>query len=63
MKNIQELKREKLLIQVHKINSERHKIIESIQSKSGRKDSREEELFSLKRKREKIFRELKGLRQ
>ena len=53
--------RQKLTRELHQINSKRHKIIDGIQAKRGRKNSREWELLSLKRKREKIVRELDRL--
>lgn len=53
--------KEKLKRELHEINSQRHKIIDGIQAKHGRKDSREWELLSLKKKREKIARELDRL--
>lgn len=52
----------KLKKQLHQINSQRHKIIDGIQSKGGRTNGREWELLSLKKKREKIVRELDRLK-
>lgn len=54
-------KKRKLQRQLHEINSKRHQIINGIQSKGGRTDRREDELISLKKKREKILRELDRL--
>jgi hypothetical protein len=54
--------KEKLKRQLHEINSQRHKIIDGIQSKRGRTEGREWELLSLKKKREKILRELDRLK-
>ena len=48
----------KLKRQLHEINSQRHKIIDGIQAKHGRTNGRGWELLSLKKKREKIVREL-----
>lgn len=53
--------RTKLTRQLHEINNQRHKIINSIQAKGGRTNARELELLSLKKKREKILRELDKL--
>ena len=50
--------RQKLTRELHQINSKRHKIIDGIQAKRGRTNGREWELLSLKKKREKIVREL-----
>ena len=44
-------KERKLKAQLHQINNQRHKIINSIQSKGGRTEAREAELLSLKKKR------------
>lgn len=54
--------KERLKVQLHQINSQRHKIINSIQAKGGRTNTREWELLSLKKKREKIIRELDKLK-
>ena len=54
-------KKRKLKAQLHQINNQRHKIINGIQSKGGRTEAREAELLSLKKKREKILRELDKL--
>lgn len=54
--------KQKLKRELHEINSKRHKIINGIQAKHGRKESREWELESLKKKREKIARELDRLK-
>jgi len=54
-------KKRKLKAQLHQINNQRHKIINSIQAKGGRTNTRELELLSLKKKREKILRELDKL--
>jgi len=54
-------KKRKLKAQLHQINNQRHKIINGIQSKGGRTEAREAELLSLKKKREKILRELDRL--
>ena len=54
-------RKRKLKAQLHQINNQRHKIINGIQSKGGRTEAREEELLSLKKKREKILRELDKL--
>ena len=53
--------KQKLTRELHQINSKRHKIIDGIQSKQGRTNGREWELLSLKKKREKIVRELDKL--
>lgn len=53
--------KQKLTRQLHEINSQRHKIINGIQSKGGRTNGREWELEVLKKKREKIIRELDRL--
>lgn len=55
-------KKRKLKAQLHQINNQRHKIINGIQSKGGRTEAREAELLSLKKKREKILRELDKLK-
>jgi len=54
--------RERLKKQLHQINSQRHKIINGIQAKDGRTDSREWRLLSLKKEREKIVRRLDKLK-
>lgn len=54
--------RQKLTRELHQINSKRHKIINGIQSKQGRTNGREWQLLSLKKKREKILRELDRLK-
>jgi len=54
-------RKRKLKAQLHQINNQRHKIINGIQSKGGRTEAREAELLSLKKKREKILRELDRL--
>ena len=54
-------KKRKLQRQLHEINSKRHQIIDGIQSKGGRTNARDLELLSLKKKREKILRELDKL--
>jgi hypothetical protein len=54
--------KQKLTRELHQINSKRHKIINGIQSKQGRTNGREWELLSLKKKREKILRELDRLK-
>jgi len=56
-----EKKKKRLIRQLHEINSKRHKIIDGIQSKQGRTNGREWQLLSLKKKREKILRELDKL--
>ena len=53
--------KQKLTRQLHEINSKRHKIIDGIQAKRGRTEGREWELLALKKKREKIVRELDKL--
>ena len=47
--------------ELHEINNQRHKIIDGIQAKHGRTNGREWKLLSLKKKREKIVRELDRL--
>jgi len=54
--------KQKLARELHEINSQRHKIINGIQSKGGRTNGREWELLSLKKKREKIIRQLDRLK-
>ena len=54
-------KKKKELINLHSINSKRHRIIESIQAKGGRTEERERELLKLKREREKVIRKLNKL--
>lgn len=54
--------KQKLKRELHQINSKRHKIINGIQSKHSRTNDRECELLSLKKKREKIARELDRLK-
>jgi hypothetical protein len=53
--------KERLKRQLHEINSQRHKIIDGIQAKHGRTNGREWELLALKKKREKITRDLDRL--
>lgn len=55
-------RKRKLKAQLHQINNQRHKIIDGIQAKDGRTNGREWELLSLKKKREKIIRQLDRLK-
>lgn len=52
----------RLTRELHEINNKRHKIINGIQAKGGRTNGREWELLALKKKREKIIRELDRLK-
>ena len=54
--------KQKLTRELHQINNQRHKIINGIQAKHGRTNGREWELLALKKKREKIVRELDKLK-
>ena len=54
--------KEKLKKQLYEINRKRHAIIDGIQAKNGRTNDRQGELLSLKKKREKLERELNNLK-
>lgn len=54
--------KQKLKKQLHEVNSQRHNIINGIQAKHGRTNGREWQLEVLKKKREKIIRDLDRLK-